>query len=114
MRDTIVDGLATRTPVEAKVRDVKNLVDGVVLVTAEQMMRAMEVPLREQHVLTELPGARARRRCCNPARTAAIAWGWSWAGQQIARSAETGDRQRRAVRDGDQRWGALLKDAAAG
>jgi threonine dehydratase len=56
MRDTIVDGLATRTPVEAKVRDVKNLVDGVVLVTAEQMMRAMEVPLREQHVLTELPG----------------------------------------------------------
>ena len=55
--DTIADGLATRTPEAANVRDVKNLVDDVVLVSEEQMLRAIEVLLLEEHVLAEPAGA---------------------------------------------------------
>jgi threonine dehydratase len=55
--DTIADGLATRTPEAANVRDVKNLVDDVVLVSEEQMLRAIEVLLLEEHVLGEPAGA---------------------------------------------------------
>ena len=55
--DTIADGLATRTPEAANVRDVKNLVDDVVLVSEEQMLRAIETLLLEEHVLAEPAGA---------------------------------------------------------
>jgi threonine dehydratase len=55
--DTIADGLATRTPEAANVRDVKNLVDEVVLVSEEQMLRAIETLLLEEHVLAEPAGA---------------------------------------------------------
>jgi len=55
--DTIADGLATRTPEAANVRDVKNLVDDVVLVGEEQMSRAIETLLVEEHVLAEPAGA---------------------------------------------------------
>jgi threonine dehydratase len=55
--DTIADGLATRTPEAANVRDVKNLVDDVVLVSEEQMLRAIEALLLEEHVLAEPAGA---------------------------------------------------------
>jgi len=55
--DTIADGLATRTPEAANVRDVKNLVDNVVLVSEEQMLRAIDVLLLEEHVLAEPAGA---------------------------------------------------------
>src|SRR5216684_2087200 len=55
--DTIADGLATRTPDAANVRDVKNLVDDVVLVSEEQMLRAIETLLLEEHVLAEPAGA---------------------------------------------------------
>src|SRR5712691_6900138 len=55
--DTIADGLATRTPEAANVRDVKNLVDDVVLMSEEQMLRAIEVLLLEEHVLAEPAGA---------------------------------------------------------
>src|SRR6266481_369039 len=55
--DTIADGLATRTPDAANVRDVRNLVDDVVLVSEEQMLRAIEVLLLEEHVLAEPAGA---------------------------------------------------------
>src|ERR1700682_1965149 len=55
--DTIADGLATRTPEAANVRDVRNLVDDVVLVSEEQMLRAIEVLLLEEHVLAEPAGA---------------------------------------------------------
>jgi len=55
--DTIADGLATRTPEAANVRDVKNLVDDVVLVSEEQMLRAIELLLLEEHVLAEPAGA---------------------------------------------------------
>jgi threonine dehydratase len=55
--DTIADGLATRTPDEANVRDVKRLVDDVVLVSEEAMLRAIEILLVEEHVLAEPAGA---------------------------------------------------------
>jgi threonine dehydratase len=55
--DTIADGLATRTPEGANVRDVKNLVDEVVLVSEEQMLQAIEMLLLEEHVLAEPAGA---------------------------------------------------------
>jgi len=55
--DTIADGLATRTPEAANVRDVKNLVDEVVLVSEEHMLRAIEVLLVEEHMVAEPAGA---------------------------------------------------------
>jgi threonine dehydratase len=55
--DTIADGLATRTPDEANVGDVKKLVEDIVLVSEEQMLRAIEVLLVEEHVLAEPAGA---------------------------------------------------------
>ena len=55
--DTIADGLATRTPEAANVREVKSLVDDVVLVTEEDMLRAIEALLMEEHVLAEPAGA---------------------------------------------------------
>jgi threonine dehydratase len=55
--DTIADGLATRTPEAANVREVKNLVDDVVLVSEEQLLRAIAMLLLEEHVLAEPAGA---------------------------------------------------------
>jgi threonine dehydratase len=55
--DTIADGLATRTPDLANVRDLKSLVDDVVLVSEEQMLRSIEILLVEEHVLAEPAGA---------------------------------------------------------
>lgn len=55
--DTIADGLATRTPEAANVRDVKELVDEVVLVSEEEMLRAIALLLFEEHVLAEPAGA---------------------------------------------------------
>src|SRR5437667_12573164 len=55
--DTIADGLATRTPEAENVRDVRALVADVVLVSEEQMLRAIETLLLEEHVLAEPAGA---------------------------------------------------------
>jgi threonine dehydratase len=55
--DTIADGLATRTPEAANVIEVRKLVDDVVLVSEEQMLRAIEVLVVEEHVVAEPAGA---------------------------------------------------------
>lgn len=55
--DTIADGLATRTPEAANVEAVKKLVDEVVLVSEEQMLRAIDLLLLQEHVLAEPAGA---------------------------------------------------------
>jgi threonine dehydratase len=55
--DTIADGLATRTPEAVNVRELRNLVDDVVLVSEEQMLKAIELLLVEEHVLAEPAGA---------------------------------------------------------
>ena len=73
--DTIADGLATRTPEAANVRDLKSLVDDVVLVSEEQMLRAIEVLLLEEHVLAEPAGA---------ASTAALLQSTAGCGEHVA------------------------------
>jgi len=55
--DTIADGLATRTPEATNVRAIKSLADDVVLVSDEQLLRAMGTLLFEEHVLAEPAGA---------------------------------------------------------
>lgn len=55
--DTIADGLATRTPDAANVREIRKLVDDVVLVSEDAMLRAIEILLLEEHVLAEPAGA---------------------------------------------------------
>ena len=55
--DTIADGLATRTPEAANVHDIRSLVEDVVLVSEEQMLRAIETLLVDEHVLAEPAGA---------------------------------------------------------
>jgi threonine dehydratase len=55
--DTIADGLATRTPEVANVRETRNLVDDMVLVSEEEMLKAIETLLVEEHVVAEPAGA---------------------------------------------------------
>jgi threonine dehydratase len=55
--DTIADGLATRTPDAANVHDIRELVDDVVLVSEDEMLRAIATLLLEEHVLAEPAGA---------------------------------------------------------
>jgi threonine dehydratase len=55
--DTIADGLATRTPDAANVRDIRELVDDVILVSEDEMLRAIGTLLSEEHVLAEPAGA---------------------------------------------------------
>ncbi|HEX8880229.1 MAG TPA: pyridoxal-phosphate dependent enzyme [Candidatus Acidoferrum sp.] len=55
--DTIADGLATRTPQAANVRDVRKLVDDVVLVSEEQMLEAVAILHIEEHIVAEPAGA---------------------------------------------------------
>jgi threonine dehydratase len=72
--DTIADGLATRTPEAANVREVKRIVDDVMLVSEEQMLRAIGTLLLEEHVLAEPAGA---------ASTAALLQGCSGCGDHV-------------------------------
>jgi threonine dehydratase len=57
--DTIADGLATRTPDEANVELIRELVDEVRLVSEQQMLAAIRHLLVEEHVLAEPAGAAA-------------------------------------------------------
>ena len=55
--DTIADGLATRTPNADNVRAIRELVDEVLLVSEDEMLRAMRHLLLEEHVVAEPAGA---------------------------------------------------------
>lgn len=57
--DTIADGLATRTPVEANVRDIVDLVNEIRLVSEDGMLAAIRHFLIEEHVVSEPSGAAA-------------------------------------------------------
>ena len=57
--DTIADGLATFAPLASNVRAIRELVDDVVLVTEDEMMRAIRTLLFEEHVVAEAAGAAA-------------------------------------------------------
>jgi threonine dehydratase len=57
--DTIADGLATRTPAEANVQSIRQLVDEVVLVSEEEILQAIGRLLIDEHVIAEPAGAAA-------------------------------------------------------
>ena len=57
--DTIADGLATRTPDEDNVRDIRQLVDEVQLVKEEQMLAAIRHLMLEERLVAEPAGAAA-------------------------------------------------------
>ena len=57
--DTIADGLATRTPDRANVEDIRKVVDDVMLVSEQQMMRAIRHLHSQENVLAEPAGAAA-------------------------------------------------------
>jgi threonine dehydratase len=57
--NTIADGLATRTPDAGNVRAIRELVDEVILVSDEEMLRAIGILLMEEHVVAEPAGAAA-------------------------------------------------------
>jgi threonine dehydratase len=54
--DTIADGLATRTPEASNVKAIRKLVDEVVIVSEEELLRAIETLLIEEHALAEPAG----------------------------------------------------------
>ena len=57
--DTCADGLATRTPDRQNVRIIRELVDDVVLVSEDQMLRAIGHLYKKEGVLAEPAGAAA-------------------------------------------------------
>lgn len=57
--DTIADGLATRTPESANVAAIRELVDDVLLVSEEEMLRAVSHLLLQEHTVAEPSGAAA-------------------------------------------------------
>lgn len=57
--DTIADGLATRHPLEANVREIRELVDEVRLVSEHELLDAIRVLLLEEHIVSEAAGAAA-------------------------------------------------------
>jgi len=55
--NTIADGLATCVPLEPNVRAIRELVDEVVLVSEEELLRGIRTLLFEEHVVAEAAGA---------------------------------------------------------
>src|ERR1700752_446415 len=57
--DTIADGLSTRTTTEDNVRQLTKLVDDIRLASDEEMLRAIDLLLLNEHTLAEPAGAAA-------------------------------------------------------
>ena len=57
--DTIADGLATRKPTDANVATLRELVDEMILVTEDAMLRAIHRLLFDDHLVAEPSGAAA-------------------------------------------------------
>ena len=57
--DTIADGLATRTPLEANVEAIRRLVDEIALVSEDEMLEAIRRLALDEHVVAEPAGAAA-------------------------------------------------------
>ena len=55
--DTIADGLATRHPLEANVRAIRQLADEVRLVSERELLDAIRLLLMDEHVVAEAAGA---------------------------------------------------------
>jgi len=67
--DTIADGLATRTPLQANVDDIKRLVDVVSLVGEQEMLDAIGKLALDEHVIAEPAGAAATAAYLRSKRT---------------------------------------------
>jgi threonine dehydratase len=57
--DTIADGLSTRKPDAGNVEAIRKLVDDVVLVSDQEMLKAIQILLLEEHLVAEPAGAAA-------------------------------------------------------
>lgn len=57
--DTIADGLATCVPAESNVREIRELVDEVRLVSEDEMIQGIRTLLFEEHLVSEPAGAAA-------------------------------------------------------
>jgi threonine dehydratase len=57
--DTIADGLATSVPLESNVREIRELVDDVCLLSEDELMRGIRTLLFEERVVAEAAGAAA-------------------------------------------------------
>ena len=57
--DTIADGLATCVPAESNVREIRELVDEVRLVSEDEMIQGIRTLLFEEHLVAEPAGAAA-------------------------------------------------------
>ena len=57
--DTIADGLATCVPTESNVREIRELVDEVRLVSEDEMIQGIRTLLFEEHLVAEPAGAAA-------------------------------------------------------
>lgn len=55
--DTIADGLATSVPTESNVREIRELVDEVCLLSEEELLRGIRTLLLEERVVAEAAGA---------------------------------------------------------
>jgi len=55
--DTVADGLATRTPVQANLELIRAMADDFVLVSEDELLRSIEILLLEEHVVAEAAGA---------------------------------------------------------
>ncbi len=73
--DTIADGISVRLPLQENVRQLRELVDDVKLVSDDQMLAAVSYLLLEEHVLAEPAGAAAA--------AALLAAGKSYAGKSV-------------------------------
>jgi len=77
--DTIADGLATRKPVQSNVTVMRELVDDMVVVSEDDMLRAMHALLFGDHIVAEPSGAAAlagyQKLDRHPGKTVAIVTG---------------------------------------
>jgi threonine dehydratase len=57
--DTMADGLATCVPLESNVREIRELVDEVCLVSEDELLQGIRTLLFEEHLVAEAAGAAA-------------------------------------------------------
>jgi len=55
--DTIADGLATCVPLESNVREIRELVDEICLVSEDELLQGIRTLLFEEHLVAEAAGA---------------------------------------------------------
>jgi len=89
--NTIADGLATRTPDQANVEEIRQIVDDIILVSETELLRAIETLLLEEHVLAEPAGAASTaallKSTCKPDEEVALVVSGANISRDVLRSA---------------------------